>query len=274
MSPSPIRIRFQSAVEIEAASSYLHALSAHLRTVVRPDTIVEVLGVPPGTWAGQQPSALFGHPAIFLAALGPALLRNALQAEREGCDAFVVGTFIEPFLRELRSAVHIPVLSSLEATLLVGCTVARTVGLVTINDALRLSLQESIERHRLGARVGPVLTLDPPLDEAGAVALLADPAAGARAFLKMYPQTAPRGSSEAQAVKAVLDAVSRRIKLYAPPYPGAKMGSIHPEELLTEAKMDGFNIPDLSKYYTNDLIDPINAFDAAKIRAQAKAYKA
>jgi NitT/TauT family transport system substrate-binding protein len=103
--------------------------------------------------------------------------------------------------------------------------------------------------------------------------LLADPAAGARAFLKMYPETAPRGSTEEEAVKAVLEAVSRRIKLYEPPYPGAKMGSINPEELLTEAKLNGFDVKDVSRYYTNDLIDPINAFDAAKIRAEAKAYR-
>jgi NitT/TauT family transport system substrate-binding protein len=104
--------------------------------------------------------------------------------------------------------------------------------------------------------------------------LLANPAAGAEAFLKLYPQLAPRGSTEAQAVKSVLDAVSRRIKLYAPPYPGAKMGSIEPKELLTEAEMDGLKITDVSPYYTNALIGEIDAFDAEKIRAAAKAYKA
>src|SRR5205823_5746572 len=40
--------------------------------------------------------------------------------------------------------------------------------------------------------------------------LLADPAAGAKAFLEMYPETAPRGSSAEEAVKAVLVAIGRR----------------------------------------------------------------
>lgn len=104
--------------------------------------------------------------------------------------------------------------------------------------------------------------------------LLADPAAGARAFLKMYPETAPRGSTEEQGVKAVLEAVSRRIKLYQPPYPDTKMGAINPAELTTEAAMNGLDIKDVGKYYTNDLIADINDFDAGKIKAMAAAYKA
>lgn len=104
--------------------------------------------------------------------------------------------------------------------------------------------------------------------------LLADPAAGARAFLRMYPETAPRGSTEEQGVKAVLEAISRRIKLYEPPYPNTRMGAINPAELTTEAALNGFDIKDVAKYYTNDLIADIDSFDPAKIRAEAASYKA
>lgn len=102
--------------------------------------------------------------------------------------------------------------------------------------------------------------------------ILENPAAGAKAFLKLYPETAPRGSSEEQAVKSVLEAISRRIKLYLPPYPGAKMGSIREDEFVTEAKMNDLAISDFSKIYTNDLINDINNFDVEKIRAQARSY--
>jgi NitT/TauT family transport system substrate-binding protein len=102
--------------------------------------------------------------------------------------------------------------------------------------------------------------------------ILENPTAGAKAFLKLYPETAPRGSSEEQAVKSVLEAISRRIKLYEPPYQGAKMGSIRVDEFVTEAKMNDWDIKDFSKIYTNDLIGEINNFDAEKIRAQARAY--
>lgn len=184
----PVRIWFQSATEMDPLGPYAAALRCHAEKVLQPGTAVDVHGVPPGSWAGQQPSALFGYPAILLAVLAPAFLANAVRAEREGYDAFVVGTFIEPFLRELRSAVSIPVVSSLEATLLVGCTAAHQVGLVTINEALRWSLQTSIERHRLGTRVASVMALEPPLDEAGAIAALAAPGPA----LDMFTLTARR----------------------------------------------------------------------------------
>jgi len=103
--------------------------------------------------------------------------------------------------------------------------------------------------------------------------LLADPAAGAKAFLEMYPETAPRGSSTEEAVKAVLVAIGRRVKLYKPPYSNAKMGSINPQEFKTEAELNGMKIADYSGFYTNELIDAIDNYDLKKIQAQAVAYK-
>ena len=187
-----MRIWYQSAVEMEGASPYRDALEAHFRRVAEPGTRVELFGVPPGTWAGQQPSQLFGYPAVFHAALGPAFLRNAVRAERVGYDAFIVGTYIEPFLRELRAAVDIPVVSSLEATLLVGCSTAHTIGLVTLNRSLLWSLKNSIERHRLGARVGAMLVVEPELNEREIVALLAAPGA----YLDRFVETARRAVAE------------------------------------------------------------------------------
>ena len=72
--------------------------------------------------------------------------------------------------------------------------------------------------------------------------LLANPEAGARVFLKMYPETAPRGASEADAVKSVLLAAQRRIPLYRPPYANTKMGFIREEELITDAKFQCLDI--------------------------------
>jgi NitT/TauT family transport system substrate-binding protein len=103
--------------------------------------------------------------------------------------------------------------------------------------------------------------------------LLADPAAGAKAFLEMYPETAPRGSSTEDAVKAILAAVGRRIRLYQSPYPNTKMGFINVQEFKTEAELNQLRISDYSTFYTNELIDPINNFDLKKIQAQAASYK-
>ncbi|TAN27376.1 MAG: ABC transporter substrate-binding protein [Castellaniella sp.] len=103
--------------------------------------------------------------------------------------------------------------------------------------------------------------------------ILANPRAGAEAFLKMYPETAPRGSDHATAVAAILLAIGRRLKLYSPPYAGAKMGSINVQEFKTEAAMHGWDIKDYSAFYTNTLIDEINDFDIASVQAQARNYR-
>ena len=103
--------------------------------------------------------------------------------------------------------------------------------------------------------------------------LLANPEAGARVFLKLYPETAPRGASEADAVKSVLFAARRRIPLFRPPYPNTKMGFIHEEELKRDAAFLGLNIKDVKPLMSNDLIEEINQFDRNKIIDQAKNYK-
>lgn len=101
--------------------------------------------------------------------------------------------------------------------------------------------------------------------------ILTSQEAGARAFLAMYPQTAPRGSTEAQAVAAIVRAIGRRTKLYNPPYPGAAMGSINPDEFFAEAKLDKLLVKDVSPLYTNALIPAINDYDVKTVEAAAHA---
>jgi NitT/TauT family transport system substrate-binding protein len=104
--------------------------------------------------------------------------------------------------------------------------------------------------------------------------ILANPEAGAKAFLRLYPESAPKGKSEAEAVKAVLTTIARRITLFRPYDKTKKMGFILESEILADAKFAGLeNIKDVKPLYTNELIDEMNNFDAEKIRAEAKAYK-
>ena len=76
-------------------------------------------------------------------------------------------------------------------------------------------------------------------------------------------------------MKSVLFAAQRRIPLFKPPYPNTKMGFIHEDELLRDAKFLGLDsITDVKPLMTNDMIDEINNFDRSKIIDQAKNYKA
>ncbi|MBI3507939.1 MAG: ABC transporter substrate-binding protein [Proteobacteria bacterium] len=103
--------------------------------------------------------------------------------------------------------------------------------------------------------------------------LIANPTAGAKAFLKMYPETAPRGSSEEDAVKAILQSISRRITLYSPPYANTKMGAMREDEFRTEAEMNSLTIRDYSSVFTNALIGRINDFDAERVKSEAASYR-
>jgi NitT/TauT family transport system substrate-binding protein len=105
-----------------------------------------------------------------------------------------------------------------------------------------------------------------------ALFVLANPAAGAKAFLKMYPDSAPRGMSAEEAVNTILPPIKRRMVHFTPPYPNTKLGEIHPQEFVEEAKIMGVDRSDFASIYTNDLIEEINNFDAAAITAMAKSY--
>ena len=102
---------------------------------------------------------------------------------------------------------------------------------------------------------------------------LANPSAAASVFLDMYPGMAPRGLAREEAIRLTVGSMKRRIKLYRPPYPGAKLGSMKDQEMRDEADFAGYNQLDIKTLYTNELIDEINNFDREKIIAEAKAYK-
>jgi len=103
--------------------------------------------------------------------------------------------------------------------------------------------------------------------------ILANPQAGAKVLLEAYPELAPRGAAQAEAIKAVLTPVLRRMKLFRPPYPNMKMGQISEDELKREADFLKLKIADFKPLYTNDLIDEIHNFDRQAVIDQAKAYK-
>ena len=101
--------------------------------------------------------------------------------------------------------------------------------------------------------------------------VLANPRAGVRLFLQMFPDAAPRGVSEDDAIKSLMWGVNRRKELFRPPYPDTRFGQIRGEELMLEAQFMELPIKSIDSLYSNDLIEEANAFDHEKIRSDAKA---
>jgi len=143
------RIWYQSLTDPDADEPYFARLGRYLRSVSSPGC-EEVFGI--------QPGARYLHP-ITEFRCAARVIANALTAQQQGYDAFVIGHFQEPGLAEARSAVPIPVIGLGEATMLHACTLGRKIGLVTINPVFVPYHEDQIARHGLQRRVIAVQAL-------------------------------------------------------------------------------------------------------------------
>lgn len=159
-----MRIWHQSMASLESLGAYGAALEQRLPGLVSPGTEVVIHGVPAESYAGQPPAAVLRYPyakyRIHDQALG-----FVVQAEREGFDAVAFATFAEPLLQQCRSVVDIPVTSMVESSLLVGCSLARKMALITLAAENRVRVTEQVERHGLGDRIAGIYPLYPPVTE-------------------------------------------------------------------------------------------------------------
>ena len=122
--PGKGKIWYQSFVHPVEQAAYMRRLQALLDKVSASGFAFEVHGLDP-------PDHSF-HPLSELRCATQAI-RNAIEAERAGYEAFVLGHFQEPGLLELRCAVDIPVISLGEANMLAAMTMGQRFGLVTID---------------------------------------------------------------------------------------------------------------------------------------------
>ncbi len=140
----PMRIWYQSYVDYENGKTYWDRLRAHLADIVDPGTTVEVHGI--------TPFDSYAH-AIVEYRCGREVICNAIKAEREGYDAFVIGHFQDAGLYEARAAVDIPVLALGEASMLYSCQLGQRIGIVTINTRYIPWFHHQIRKYGLEHRV-------------------------------------------------------------------------------------------------------------------------
>ncbi|GGF01282.1 hypothetical protein H1W37_15640 [Stappia taiwanensis] len=170
-----MRIWHQSSVDLENYPHYHASMLRHYEKILHPDTQMTFVGVPVDTWGGLSPSDFIGSPYLYQQTLSNLLYTNCLRAEREGYDAFVIGSYTAPFLRECRSLVNIPVISMPESTILVGCSMAQKIGLVTLNDENRWFLQTMVSSNKFEGRIAGIEVVEPALNEKELEDAFADP---------------------------------------------------------------------------------------------------
>lgn len=153
------RIWYQSSTDPDVDAPYFTRLGEYLRSIVSPGYDVQAFGLKPG--------ARFLHP-ITEFRFAAQVIAGALAAQREGYDAFVIGHFQDPALRETRAAVEIPVIGLGEASMLHACTLGRKIALVTINPMLIPDMEQQIAQHGLERRVVAVRAIEGQVDRLNA----------------------------------------------------------------------------------------------------------
>ena len=144
------KIWYQSFVHPLEQKPYIERLQAFLDEAAAADIRFAVHGLDP-------PDRHF-HPLTEFRCAAQTI-RNALEAERAGYDAFVIGHVQEPGLLQIRGAVDIPVIGLGEASLLAGLTMAGRLGLVTIDPVFIDWHERQIAAHGLGQRLAGVRAL-------------------------------------------------------------------------------------------------------------------
>ncbi|MBX2824715.1 MAG: aspartate/glutamate racemase family protein [Gammaproteobacteria bacterium] len=139
-----MKIWYQSYVDAEHGETYWSYLRAHLDNIIDDGTQVDIKGI--------TPHDSYAHPIVEFRCAREVIC-HAVQAEREGYDAFVVGHFQDAGLYEARSVVDIPVVGLGESSMLYACQLGQRSGIVTINPRYISWFHHQITKYGLAQRV-------------------------------------------------------------------------------------------------------------------------
>lgn len=166
MSDETIRIRYQSFVDPAQHRAYIERLDSHLRSVAGRGVEYEVIGIDPPMTQLHRLSEL---------RCAARTVRNAVESEGEGFDAFVEGHFYDPGLLDMRGTLEIPVVGLGEASLHFACTLGWRLAVLTIHPYFIPIIEEQVARYGLQSRVTAVRAIE--TDPAEMNAAFTDPEA-------------------------------------------------------------------------------------------------
>jgi Asp/Glu/hydantoin racemase len=160
-----ISVWYQSGVDFDQHPGYHEALTHRFAEIASPGTKVSLHGTSRKFNRGLAIADCVSSPYAYHQTYVPMYLNAVQEAERTGHDVFVIATFSEPVLREMRSLATIPVVSASECSLLTACTVAPKIGLVTLSRLAEVYILKSIATHHLESRVSGVHVVDDEMTE-------------------------------------------------------------------------------------------------------------
>ncbi|HYF09223.1 MAG TPA: aspartate/glutamate racemase family protein [Acetobacteraceae bacterium] len=201
-----MRIWYQSMAPIGQLGRYAEALARHAALACSPGIEVSFHGATAPAYATRTPQELLRYP-YAKHVLGEEAIGHALQAEREGHDAFVLGSFSEPFLPEIRSLLEIPVVSMPEAALLLACSLAERFALVALGATTAVRLRRLVARHGVESRVSGIHPFPRQTDESELEAAFDNPAPLIATFTEAAERAVANGADVVIPAEGVLNEV-------------------------------------------------------------------
>lgn len=146
-----MRIWHHSFTVLENLPAYREGLDRHFRKIARPDTEVVLHGMHPKTYQTNYPGIDIQY-SYFQTLHSQQFVLGALEAERQGFDAFAIMTLPEPSIEEVRAIVDIPVVGYGESAMLVSGLVGRRCGVLMFIDEMAPAIGRNAQRLGLGDR--------------------------------------------------------------------------------------------------------------------------
>jgi len=137
-----MKLWYQSLSHDAAGNPYGVSLKKIIASVVDPGTEVHMQGVTESAGIGQHYRWLEYHDT-------KEVIYNAIRAEREGFDAYLIGNISDAGIREAREQVNIPVLGLSETCMHLACMMGARFGMVAISEKWIPRLTENAQRYGL-----------------------------------------------------------------------------------------------------------------------------
>ena len=146
-----MRIWHHSFTVLEKLPAYADGLAHHFRTVAHPDTEDVMHGMHPDTYLTNYPGNDIQY-AYFQTLHSQQFVLGALEAERQGYDAFALMTLPEPSIEDIRAMVDIPVVGYGESAMMASTMVGRRCGVLLFIREMIPMIERNARRIGLGDR--------------------------------------------------------------------------------------------------------------------------
>jgi allantoin racemase len=141
-----MKLWYQSLARQTESTPYGSILSKVIAAAVDRGTTVHVKGVSQSAGIGVHYRFLEYHDMREV-------IYNAIEAEKQGYDAFLIGNISDAGIREAREMVNIPVLGLSESSMHIACVMGASFGMVTISNKWTPRLLENVRRYGLESRL-------------------------------------------------------------------------------------------------------------------------